>query len=109
MPALVMRSPSGSLLQQTYRLVVQRQVGYGADHAVPWGISESAYNVRDLDLTYQYSNFGIPGLGLERGLSEDLVVAPYATGLAAMIDPGAAARNFVALAGAGARGSLGLY
>src|SRR5207249_8473380 len=38
MPALVMRSPSGSLLQQTYRLVVQRQVGYGADHAVPWGI-----------------------------------------------------------------------
>src|SRR5439155_745578 len=47
----------------------------------PLGISESAYNVRDLELTYQYSNFGVPGLGLERGLSEDLVIAPYATGL----------------------------
>src|SRR5439155_1253416 len=98
-----------SLLDQTARLVVRRQRAYGAAHGVPWGISESAYNVRDLELTYQYSNFGVPGLGLERGLSEDLVIAPYATGLAAMIDPGAAARNFVALAGAGARGSLGFY
>ena len=93
MPALVMKAPLGSLLEQTYRFVVRRQVSYGADHGVPWGISESAYNVRDLDLTYQYSNFGIPGLGLERGLSEDLVVAPYATALAAMVDPLAAARN----------------
>ena len=109
MPALIMDSPPASLLDQTARLVVRRQRAYGAAHGVPWGISESAYNVRDLELTYQYSNFGVPGLGLERGLSEDLVIAPYATGLAAMIDPGAAARNFVALAGAGARGSLGFY
>ena len=109
MPALVMHSPSESLLQQTYRLVVQRQIGYGAEHAVPWGISESAYNVRDLDLTYQYSNFGIPGLGLERGLSEDLVIAPYASALAAMVDPVAAARNLRRLVGVGARGSHGFY
>src|SRR6266851_7254716 len=109
MPALIMDSPPASLLDQTARLVVRRQRAYGAAHGVPWGISESAYNVRDLEFTYQYSNFGVPGLGLERGLSEDLVIAPYATGLAAMIDPGAAARNFVALAGAGARGSLGFY
>src|SRR5207244_1878743 len=109
MPALIMDSPPASLLDQTARLVVRRQRAYGAAHGVPWGISESAYNVRDLELTYQYSNFGVPGLGLERGLSEDLVIAPYATGLAAMIDPGAAARNFVALAGARARGSLGCY
>ena len=93
MPALVMRSPSGSLLDQTYRLVVRRQMSYGAEQRVPWGISESAYNVRDLDLTYQYSNFGVPGLGLERGLSEDLVIAPYATALAAMVEPAAAARE----------------
>jgi cyclic beta-1,2-glucan synthetase len=109
MPALVMESPPASLLDQTARLVVRRQMAYGAAHGVPWGISESAYNVRDVDHTYQYSNFGVPGLGLERGLSEDLVIAPYATGLAAMIDPGAAARNFHALARAGARGALGFY
>ena len=101
MPALVMQAPPGSLLQRTYRLVVQRQIGYGTEHGIPWGISESAYNVRDLDLTYQYSNFGVPGLGLERGLSEDLVVAPYATALAAMVDPGAAARNFTRLIAVG--------
>ncbi len=109
MPALVMHSPSGSLLQQTYRLVVQRQVSYGEEHGVPWGISESAYNVRDLDLTFQYSNFGVPGLGLERGLSEDLVIAPYASALAAMVDPGAAARNLRQLVEVGGRGSYGFY
>jgi cyclic beta-1,2-glucan synthetase len=109
MPALVMRSPSGSLLEQTYRLVVRRHMSYGAERGVPWGISESAYNVRDLDLTYQYSNFGVPGLGLERGLGEDLVVAPYASALAAMIDPVAAAANLSRLVEEGARGSYGLY
>ena len=74
--------------------MVRRQIATGASAACPWGISESAYNVRDLDLTYQYSNFGVPGLGLERGLGEDLVVAPYATALAAMVDPAAAVENF---------------
>ncbi|MGH7307369.1 MAG: GH36-type glycosyl hydrolase domain-containing protein [Candidatus Rokuibacteriota bacterium] len=109
MPVLVMDSPPGSLLQQTYGLVVRRQISYGSERGVPWGISESAYNVRDLDLTYQYSNFGVPGLGLERGLSEDLVVAPYASALAAMIDPGAAARNLSRLVDVGARGAYGFY
>jgi cyclic beta-1,2-glucan synthetase len=93
MPHLVMRAPAGSLLEQTARLVVERQIGYGAERGVPWGVSESGYNVRDLEMTYQYSNFGVPGLGLRRGLSEDVVIAPYATGLAAMIDPSAAVRN----------------
>jgi cyclic beta-1,2-glucan synthetase len=109
MPALVMQSPAGSLLEETYRLVVRRHMGYGAEHGVPWGISEAAYNVRDLDLTYQYSNFGVPGLGLERGLGEDLVVAPYATALAAMVDPVAATRNLSALVAVGARGAYGFY
>src|SRR6266542_5800116 len=84
-------------------------MSYGTEQGVPWGISESAYNVRDLDLTYQYSNFGVPGLGLERGLSEDLVIAPYATALAAMIEPAAAAGNFRRLVDVGARGSYGFY
>ena len=109
MPSLVMRAPAGSLLEQTSRLVVRRQMKYGAELGVPWGISESAYNARDLELTYQYSNFGVPGLGLKRGLSEDAVVAPYATGLAAMVDAEAAARNFSRLAAAGGRGHYGFY
>ncbi|HYX63881.1 MAG TPA: glucoamylase family protein, partial [Burkholderiales bacterium] len=109
MPSLVMRAPAGSLLEQTSRLVVRRQIAYGAELGVPWGVSESAYNVRDLELTYQYSNFGIPGLGLKRGLSENAVIAPYATALAAMVDPGAAARNFARLASAGALGRFGFY
>ena len=61
---------------------------------VPWGVSESAYNARDLEFTYQYSNFGVPGLGLKRGLADNVVVAPYATALATMVDPQAAVRQF---------------
>ena len=107
MPALVMRAHPMSLMDQTYRLVVARQMSYGAARGVPWGISESAFNARDLDQIYQYSSFGIPGLGLKRGLSEDLVIAPYATGLAAMIEPEAAVRNFDRLREAGAAGPFG--
>ena len=82
MPSLVMRAPAGSLLEQTSRLIVRRQIAYGDALGLPWGISESAYNARDLEFTYQYSNFGVPGLGLKRGLGENAVVAPYATALA---------------------------
>jgi cyclic beta-1,2-glucan synthetase len=109
MPSLIMRAPTGSLLEQTNRLIVRRQIEYGTALGVPWGISESAYNARDLELTYQYSNFGVPGLGLKRGLSENAVIAPYATALAAMIEPYAAARNFARLTAIGARGRYGFY
>ena len=109
MPSLIMRAPAGSLLEQTNRLVVLRQAAYGRSLGLPWGISESAYNARDIELTYQYSNFGVPGLGLKRGLSENIVVAPYATGLAAMVDPRAAVLNFARLAALGARGRFGFY
>jgi cyclic beta-1,2-glucan synthetase len=109
MPSLVMRAPAGSLLEQTSRLIVRRQIRYGAELDVPWGISESAYNARDLELTYQYSNFGVPGLGLKRGLRENTVVAPYATALAAMVDPQSAVRNFERLAAIGARGAYGFH
>ena len=109
MPSLVMRAPAESLLGQTDRLVVRRQREYGGELGVPWGVSESAYNVRDLELTYQYSNFGVPGLGLKRGLSKDAVIAPYATALAAMVDPTAAAENYVRLAAAGGCGKFGFY
>ena len=109
MPSLVMRAPAGSLLAQTGELVVRRQISYGAERGVPWGVSESSYNVRDLEMTYQYSNFGVPGLGLRFGLADDVVIAPYATGLATMIDPAAAVQNFRRLEAAGARGVYGFY
>jgi cyclic beta-1,2-glucan synthetase len=109
MPSLVMRAPAGSLLEQSNRFVIQRQIEYGAEIGLPWGISESAYNARDLELTYQYSSFGVPGLGLKRGLSQDAVIAPYATALATMVDPQAAVRNFSRLAVAGGRGPYGWY
>ena len=107
MPALLMRAPWLSLLGHTYRLVVARQMAYAAEHDVPWGVSESAFNARDLEGTYQYSSFGVPGLGLKRGLGEDLVVAPYATALGAMIEPEAAVRNLARLGSAGASGPYG--
>jgi cyclic beta-1,2-glucan synthetase len=109
MPSLVMRAPIGSVLEQTTRLIVARQKAYAAALGIPWGISESSYNARDLEMTYQYSNFGVPGLGLKRGLSENRVIAPYATGLAAMIDPAAAVQNYANLATLGADGRYGYY
>ena len=109
MPSLVMRAPAGSLLEQTNRLVVRRQEKYGDELGVPWGMSESEYNVRDIEQTYQYSSFGVPDLGYKRGLGENTVIAPYASGLAAMIDPAAAARNFKRMAEIGACGVYGWY
>jgi len=109
MPALIMREPAESILGRTNRAVIRRQIDYAKALRTPWGISESAYNARDLHLTYQYSNFGIPGLGLKRGLGQDAVVAPYATALAAMLEPVAAARNFERLADQGAHGRFGFF
>ena len=109
MPALVMHEPDASLIGQTNRLVVKRQIDYGKTLGIPWGISESAYSARDFELTYQYSSFGTPGLGLKRGLSENIVVAPYASALAAMIDPAAALKNYQRMAALGAHGHYGWY
>ncbi|HET6498752.1 MAG TPA: glucoamylase family protein, partial [Coriobacteriia bacterium] len=109
MPLLVMRSWPMTLLDETYDAVVRRQIQYGRELGVPWGISESAFNVLDGDLTYQYQAFGVPGLGLKRGLSEDIVVAPYATMLALPVAPAEAHANLERLAKIGARGRYGYY
>jgi cyclic beta-1,2-glucan synthetase len=109
MPSLVMSEPHGSLLDETCRLVVSRQIEYGESRGVPWGISESAFNVRDLALTYQYSNFGVPGLGLKRGLEQDLVIAPYATSLAALYAPRLALENLRRIEAEGGAGTYGFY
>jgi cyclic beta-1,2-glucan synthetase len=109
MPSLVMRAPGGGLLDETTKLVVRRQMGFAAKRNIPWGVSESAFNARDIESTYQYSNFGIPGLGLKRGLAENLVIAPYATGLASMVEPRLAVENYQRLESIGANGAYGFY
>ncbi len=109
MPILVMRDIDETLLSQTYRSVVARQIEYGSENNIPWGMSESAYNARDLQLNYQYRAFGVPGLGLVRGLSEDLVIAPYATALGALISPQAAMANFRYLVKDNALSRYGFY
>src|SRR5205814_6427391 len=73
MPLLVMPTYENTLLDQTYKAAVKRQIKYGRERGVPWGISECGYNTIDAQLNYQYRAFGAPGLGLKRGLAEDLV------------------------------------
>ena len=107
MPVLVMRSLPFTLLAQTYRGVVERHMAYARSRNVPWGVSESAYNLRDWHQTYQYRAFGIPDLALKRGLARDLVVAPYATALAAQIDPPRALANLRTMETMGALGEYG--
>lgn len=109
MPSLIMHEPRGSLLDQTNGRAVRKHINYGERHRAPWGISESAYNVRDREFTYQYSSFGLPSLGLKRGLAADYVVSPYASALAAMYDPVEAYRNFRELARESGQGFYGFY
>ena len=109
MPLLLMRSFAGTLLDQSCRASVLRQIEYGRSRRVPWGISECAYAFTDRAGTYQYRAFGVPGLGLKRGLAEDLVISPYSTALAALVDPAEAADNFDQLARAGLDGRFGFY
>ena len=109
MPLLVMRSHPNTLLDASCRLVVRRQIDYGDARGVPWGISESACNLVDRHGTYQYKAFGVPGLGLKRGLGDELVVAPYATALAMLVDPSAATANLRRLAEAGLDGVYGFF
>ncbi|MEO8341959.1 MAG: glucoamylase family protein, partial [Nitrospirota bacterium] len=109
MPILVMPNYENTLLDHTYKEAVQRQIAYGKLRDVPWGISESGYNRTDVHLNYQYRAFGVPGLGLKRGLAEDLVIAPYATAMALMIAPVEACDNLQRLAVDRRAGAYGFY
>jgi cyclic beta-1,2-glucan synthetase len=109
MPLLVMPTYAHTLLDHTCRAAVSRQIAYGKLRGVPWGISESGYNLTDAQLNYQYRAFGVPGLGLKRGLAEDLVIAPYASALALMVAPVAACENLERLAADGREGGYGFY
>src|SRR6202012_4322995 len=101
---LVMPAYENTLLDQTHKTAVARQIEYGQERKVPWGISESGYNMVDANLNYQYRAFGVPGLGLKRGLGEDLVIAPYASVLALMVDPVEACNNMQVLSADGVEG-----
>ncbi len=107
MPVLVMQSFRFTVLDQTHHAAVRRHIAYGAERGVPWGASESAYNLRDASQTYQYRAFGVPDLALKRGLGRDLVIAPYASALAAMIEPERALANLATLETKGALGPYG--
>jgi cellobiose phosphorylase len=109
MPLLVMPTYEDTLLDQTYRAAVERQVEYGRHRGVPWGSSESGFNAIDVHLNYQYRAFGVPGLGLKRGLADDLVIAPYASMLALMVAPKEACLNLERLAAEGVEGKYGFY
>ncbi len=109
MPLLVMRSYPDTLLDESCRMAVRRQRDYAATRGVPWGISESAYDLVDHHGNYQYKAFGVPGLGMKRGLADELVVAPYATALATLVHPTAAAANLRRLAREGLLGAYGYY
>ncbi len=109
MPLLVMPTYENTVLDQTYKAVVKRQIEYGKQRGVPWGISESCYNTFNVNLNYQYRAFGVPGLGLKRGLAEDLVIAPYASALALMVKPEEACINLQQLASEGLIGKFGFY
>ena len=109
MPLLVMPTYEHTLLDETYKAAVERQIEYGKKRGVPWGISESGYNTIDIYLNYQYRAFGVPGLGLKRGLTDDLVIAPYASALALMVAPEEACLNLQRLAAEGCEGKYGFY
>jgi len=109
MPRLIMPGYDNTLLDETCKAVVSRQIEYGRQRAVPWGISESCYNATDMHQVYQYRAFGVPGLGFKRGLGDDLVIAPYASALALTVMPLAACRNLQTLAANGLLGDYGFY
>ncbi|MEO8299664.1 MAG: glucoamylase family protein, partial [Burkholderiales bacterium] len=103
MPSLVLDEPHGSVLREACHAALREQIDFGAAHGVPWGVSESAYAGRDHTLAYQYAPQGVPRLALRRTPPDELVIAPYATALAAQIDPHRACLNFAALQALGAR------
>ncbi len=109
MPNLVMPLYENTLLDNTCKGAVKKHIEYGREQGVPWGISESCYNMVDAHLSYQYRAFGVPELGFKRGLGLDLVIAPYASVLALMIDPAAACRNLEKLTAYGYEGKYGFF
>jgi cyclic beta-1,2-glucan synthetase len=109
MPTLLMESYEQTFLTQSCRAAVDYQIAYGQEKNVPWGISESSYYAFDTNMTYQYRAFGVPGLGFQRGLTQDLVITPYASLLALRLRPQAVRQNMDHLDDLKMRGLYGFY
>jgi len=109
MPLMVMPTYENTLLDQTYKAAVHCQITYGKRTGLPWGISESGFNMINAGSSYQYRAFGAPGLGLKRGLAEDTVIAPYASVMALMVAPEKACENLEILYKKGLQGRYGFY
>ena len=109
MPFLIMRNYENTIFDETYSFVIRAQKKYGKQRNIPWGISECGYSALDFNLNYQYKAFGVPELGLKRGLANDMVVTPYASLLALSIDPEAAVKNLRELEKMGTDGGWGYY
>ena len=98
MPVIWMKSHANTLLDRAVRAAIRAQQGYGKSHGVPWGISEAAYSKTDEQGNYQYAAFGVPGLALNVARAGSLVVSPYSSCLALMIDPAGAVENLQIMA-----------
>ena len=109
MPLLVMPTYDNTLLDRTYRSVIEKQIEYASQRGVPWGMSESGYNTTDAQMNYQYRAFGTPELGFKRGLADDLVIAPYASVMGLMVSPAKACANLERMRDEGFLGRYGFY
>ena len=107
MPSLVLNEPPGSVLHDACCAALREQIEFASDQCVPWGMSESAYAASDETLAYQYAPQGVPRLALRRTPPGELVVAPYATALAAQIAPHLAVLNFFQIQSIAARTRYG--
>ena len=109
MPNINIKRYPGSLLDEASKFAVMSQIEYAKKLGLPWGISESAFNLKDLNNNYQYKAFGVPWLGLKRGLDEDWVISPYSTFLSLEDEPQKGTENLRYIEDEGGVGKYGFY
>ena len=109
MPNINIPKYPGSLLDESCKFLIMSQKEYNKKLKIPWGISESAFNLKDLNNNYQYKAFGIPWLGLKRGLADEIVVAPYASMMAIIDEPIEVLKNLKQLEKLGMNNKYGFY
>lgn len=109
MPNINIKKYKGSLLDESCKFMIMSQRKYCNQLGIPWGISESAFNLKDLNSNYQYKAFGIPWLGLKRGLADEVVVSSYASFLALNDFPEEVIENIKKLEKCGMYDQYGFY
>ncbi len=109
MPNINIPKYKGSLLDESCKFMVMSQMEYAKKLQIPWGISEAAFNLKDLHSNYQYKAFGIPWLGLKRGLADEMVVSSYGSVLAIVDFPKEVYQNLKRLEQEGMYGKYGFY